>query len=188
MTPQQGQRLDDGDVSAMPNPLNPDAMPEGTSVLMRGQNLTGSDFALNYKFYAGIGGTHTELEGAGFGVRKLEGQVVEVYAGPMDTVENATMFGLGKVGSYSVGLSVETSSETRSLQTARIDLSTQEGRDAYQTFMSAGKVPDWNPPGVQRSGSTEVFNAEHAARLGIDAGPISLGIGNSSQLTITRNV
>ncbi|MBM7093857.1 hypothetical protein JTP67_36230, partial [Streptomyces sp. S12] len=102
VTPQQGQRLDDGDVSAMPNPLNPDAMPEGTSVLMRGQNLTGSDFALNYKFYAGIGGTHTELEGAGFGVRKLEGQVVEVYAGPMDTVENATMFGLGKVGSYSV--------------------------------------------------------------------------------------
>ncbi|MFD1299291.1 hypothetical protein ACFQ4Q_21920, partial [Lysobacter gummosus] len=188
VTPQQGARLDNGDTTAMPNPLDPLAMPEGTSVLMRGQNLTGSDFALNFKSYVGIGGTHTELEGAGFGVRKMEGSVVEVYAGPMETVENATMFGLGKVGSYSVGLSVETSSETRSLQTARIDLSTQEGRDAYQTFMSGGKVPDWNPPGVQRSGTTEVFNAEHAARLGIDLGPVSMGIGNSSQLTITRNV
>lgn len=188
VTPQQGARLDQGDMSAMPSPLDPLAMPEGTSVLMRGQNLTGSDFALNYKFIAGIGGTHTELDGAGFGVRKMEGSVVEVYAGPMQTVENATMFGLGKVGTLSVGLSVETSSENRSLQTARIDLSTQEGRDAYQTFISGGKVPDWNPPGVQRSGTTEVFNAEHAARLGIDAGPISLGIGNSSQLTITRNV
>lgn len=188
VTPQQGSQLDKGDMSAMPSPLDPLAMPEGTSVLMRGQNLTGSDFALNYKFIAGIGGTHTELDGAGFGVRKMEGSVVEVYAGPMQTVENATMFGLGKVGTLSVGLSVETSAENRSLQTARIDLSTQEGRDAYQAFISGGKVPDWNPPGVQRSGTTEVFNAEHAARLGIDAGPISLGIGNSSQLTITRNV
>ncbi len=188
VTPQQGTRLDNGDMTAMPNPLDPMAMPEGTSVLMRGQNLTGSDFALNYKSIVGIGGTHTELDGAGFGVRKLEGQVVEVYAGPMETVENATMFGLGKVGSYSIGLSVETSAESRSLQTARIDLSTAEGQQAYQAFMSGGRVPDWNPPGVQRSGTTEVFNAEHAARLGIDAGPISLGVGNSSQLTITRNV
>ncbi|MGO1070287.1 hypothetical protein [Lysobacter sp. CA199] len=188
VTPQQGARLADGDATAMPNPLDPVAMPEGTSVLMRGQNLTGSDFALNYKSIVGIGGTHTELDGAGFGVRKVEPNVVEVYAGPMQTVENATMFGLGKVGSYSIGLSVETSSETRQLQTARIDLSTQEGRDAYQAFMSGGKVPDWNPPGVQRSGTTEVFNAEHAARLGIDLGPLSVGVGNSSQLTITRNV
>ncbi|MEI2431807.1 hypothetical protein RDV84_09710 [Lysobacter yananisis] len=188
VTPEQGAKLDKGDMSGMPNPLDPLAMPEGTSVLMRGQNLTGSDFALNYKSYVGIGGTHTELDGAGFGVRKVDSSVVEVYAGPMETVENATMFGLGKVGSYSIGLSVETSSETRSLNTARIDLSTQEGRDAYQAFMSGGKVPDWNPPGVQRSGTTEVFNAEHAARLGIDLGPVSMGIGNSSQLTITRNV
>ncbi|MGH8081997.1 MAG: hypothetical protein ACREP7_15595 [Lysobacter sp.] len=188
VTPQQGARLDKGDMSAMPNPLDPTAMPEGTSVLMRGQNLTGSDFAVNYKFYGGIGGTHTELDGAGFGVRKMEGQVVEVYAGPIQTVENATMFGLGKVGSFAVGLSVETSAESRSLQTARIDLATAEGRAAYQEFMSGGKIPDWSPPGVQRSGTTEVFNTEHAAKLGIDAGPISIGVGNSSQLTITRNV
>ncbi|KWS04816.1 hypothetical protein AZ78_2366 [Lysobacter capsici AZ78] len=188
VTPQQGAKLDAGDMSAMPNPLDPQAMPQGTSVLMRGQNLTGSDFAINYKMYGGIGGTHTELDGAGFGVRKMEGSVVEVYAGPMETVENATMFGLGKVGTASIGLSVETSMENRSLQTARIDLSTPEGQQAYQTFMSGGKIPDWNPPGVQRSGTTEVFNAEHAARLGIDAGPISIGVGNSSQLTITRNV
>ncbi|MBW8811053.1 MAG: hypothetical protein JF591_20045, partial [Lysobacter sp.] len=186
VTPQQGAKLDAGDLSAMPNPLDPQAMPEGTSVLMRGQNLTGSDFAINYKMYGGIGGTHTELDGAGFGVRKMEGAVVEVYAGPMETVENATMFGLGKLGTASIGLSVETSAESRSLQTARIDLSTPEGQQAYQTFMSGGKIPDWNPPGVQRSGTTEVFNAEHAARLGIDAGPISIGVGNSSQLTITR--
>lgn len=187
VTPQQGARLDDGDLSAMPNPLDPMAMPDGTSVLMRGQNLSGTDFAVNYKF-VGIGGTHVELDGAGFGVRKIEGSVVEVYAGPMETVENATLLGLGKVGTAAIGLSVETSTENRSLQTARIDLSTPEGQQAYQSFMSGGKVPDWNPPGVQRSGTTEVFNAEHAARLGIDAGPISIGVGNSSQLTITRNV
>lgn len=187
VTPEQGARLDNGDLGAMPNPLDPLAMPNGTSVLMRGQNLTGTDFAVNYKF-VGIGGTHVELDGAGFGVRKLEGSVVEVYAGPMETVENATLLGLGKVGTAAIGLSVESSSESRSLQTARIDLSTAEGQQAYQAFMSGGKVPDWNPPGVQRSGTTEVFNAEHAARLGIDAGPISIGVGNSSQLTITRNV
>ncbi|MEI2431806.1 hypothetical protein RDV84_09715 [Lysobacter yananisis] len=187
VTPAQGQRLDQGDLAALPNPLDPLGMPEGTSVLMRGQQLKGHEFEFNYRYYGGGKESRTELEGAGFGVRKLEGALVEVYAGPIKTAENASYLGLGKVGTASVGLSMENSAETRSLHSARIDLSTQEGRDAYQAFMSAGKVPDWNPPGVQRSGKTEVFNAEDAKRLGIELGPMSLALGGNSQVTLTRN-
>ncbi|WP_064747031.1 hypothetical protein [Lysobacter antibioticus] len=187
VTTQQGTKLAGGDMSGMPNPLDPLNMPTGTSVLMRGQDLQGSDFAVNYKAFT-LAGNHTELDGAGFGVRKLEGSVVEVYAGPIQTVENATFFGLGRAGTAAIGLSVDTSMENRSLSTARIDLATPEGQQAYQNFMNGGRVPDWNPPGVQRSGTSEVLNAEHATRLGIDLGPLSWQAGGNSQLTITRNV
>lgn len=185
VTPEQGALLADGDASAMPNPLDPLAMPTGTSVLMRGQELEGSSLELNYKLFT-VGGTATELSGQGFGVTRLEGSVVEVYSGPIETVENNAFLGIGRQGTLAIGIGSDLSMETREMQIARIDLSTAEGQAAYQTFMSTGQVPSWSPPGVQQSGTTEVFSHEYASFIGLQVGGLNLGGASDANGNITR--
>src|SRR5690606_335931 len=65
--------------------------------------------------------------------------------------------------------------ETRGMQIARIDLSTAEGQAAYQAFINSGQIPQWSPPGVQQSGTTEVFTHEYARFIGLQVGSFSLG-------------
>ncbi len=185
VTPEQGARLANGDLAGMPNPLDPLNMPPGTSVLMRGQSLEGSAFELNYKAFT-VGGTHTELSGLGFGVTRGEGSIVEVYSGPVDTVENSAFLGLGRQGTLAVGIGSDLQMETREMQVARIDLSTAEGQAAYQTFISTGQVPQWSPPGVQQSGTTEVFSHEYASFIGLQVGGLEIGGSSDANGTITR--
>ncbi|MCD9031131.1 hypothetical protein LDO32_05220 [Luteimonas sp. Y-2-2-4F] len=185
VTPQQGAQLAEGDASGMPNPLAPLEMPEGTSVLMRGQSLEGSSFEANWKALT-IGGTHTELSGLGFGVTRGEGSIVEVYSGPVETVENSAFLGLGRQGALAIGISSDLSMETREMQIARIDLSTEEGQAAYQAFVSTGQVPDWAPPGVQQSGTTEVFSHEYARSIGLQVGGLEIGGSSDANGNITR--
>lgn len=185
VTPQQGAQLADGDLSGVPNPLDPLNMPQGTSLLMRGQSLTGSTFEANWKALT-VGGTHTELSGLGFGMTRGEGSIIEVYSGPVDTVENSAFFGLGRQGTFAVGIGSDLSMETREMQIARIDLSTAEGQAAYQTFVSTGQVPQWSPPGVQQSGTTEVFSHEYASFIGLQVGGLEIGGSSDANGTITR--
>lgn len=185
VTPQQGTQLADGHLEAAPNPLDPLNMPTGTSVLIRGQSLEGSSWEAAYKAFT-VGGTTTNLDGLGFGVRRLEGSVVEVYTGPVKTVENEMFLGLGRQGVAAIGISSEYKSETQNMSVARIDLSTSEGQAAYQQFMSTGQVPNWSPPGVQQSGTSSIYTGEHASFIGVQLGGLELGGTSDSQLTINR--
>ena len=78
-------------------------MPTGSSVLMRGQSLQGSAFEANWKAFT-IGSEHTELSGLGFSVTRQEGSIVQVAAGPVETVENDLFLGIGRQGVAAVGI------------------------------------------------------------------------------------
>lgn len=186
VTPEQGSRIAEGDLSATPNPLDPMNMPIGTSVLIRGDTLQGSTFEATYKLLT-ASSTHTELEGTGFGVRRIDADTFEIYSGPIETVENEMFLGLGKHGLASIGFGVDKSLEVQEMSVARVDLRTEEGQAAYQTFMNSGQIPNWSPPGVSQSGTTQVIEAEHAAEFGINIGGFSWGASfNEEQSTVTR--
>jgi hypothetical protein len=165
-------------LSAVPNPLDPLSMPNGTAVMITGQALRGSTLEVGWKLLR-VATDHTELEGMGFGVRRGEGSIVEVFSGPVSSVENELFLGLGR-GSLRAGVTVGTTSESLDLSVARIDLSTEEGRAAYQAFITSGRVPDWNPPGVLAAGDQDVYNSEHEAWIGFEAGPLSVGWGGTN--------
>lgn len=186
VTPEQGQRIADGDLSAAPNPLDPMSMPIGTGTLIRGQTLTGSHFEANYKLLH-VNGTTTDLSGQGFGVRRIDAHTFEIVAGDVETVENDMFAGLGYRGIAAIGLSSDRSLEQRSMSIARLDLRTEEGQAAYQAFMSGGQMPAWSPPGVLQAGTTEVLNAEHTARFGVEVGGFGWGTEiNSSELNVVQ--
>src|SRR5690606_6210460 len=115
-----------------------------------------------------------------------EGSMVEVYSGPVEAVENTAFFGIGRQDLLAVGIGTDMSMETREMQIARIDLSTEEGQAAYQAFINGGRVPDWTPPGVPMAGTTEVFSHDYARFLGIKAGGFTLGGTSDASGTITR--
>lgn len=186
VTPEQGAQLGKGDLSAAPNPLDPMNMPVGTSVLMRGQKLEGTSFAASYKLLNGEA-THTELSGQGFGVRRVDANTFEVYSGPVKTVENEMFLGIGRRGLISAGIGVDKSMERQQMSVARLDLRTEEGRAAYQNFMSSGQIPNWSPPGVSQSGKSDIYNSDHTAAVGANVGSLSwMQEINSSHLTINR--
>ena len=186
VTPEQGARIADGDLSAAPNPLDPMSMPVGTGTLIRGQTLTGSHFEANYKLLH-VNGTTVDLSGQGFGVRRIDEHTFELVAGDVETVENDMFAGLGYRGIAAIGLSAERSLEERSMSIARVDLRTEEGQAAYQAFMSGGQMPAWSPPGVVQAGTTEILNAEHTARFGVEIGGFGWGTEiNSSELNMVQ--
>lgn len=171
MTPEQGALLDAGDASAAPNPLAPLDMPTGTSVLIRAQQFEGSELEVNFKAIT-IGSSTTDLSGTGFGVRRGEGSMVEVYAGPIDTVERTAFLGVGRQGVASLGVGSDSRTESQEMSIARIDLATSSGRAAYQAFMSTGKVPAWTPPGVPQSGNMRVHGREDTLALSAELGSL----------------
>lgn len=181
VTPEQGEQIANGDLSAAPNPMDPMSMPIGTGTLIRGQTLTGSHFEANYKLLH-VTGTHTSLEGQGFGVRRVDDHTFEIIAGDVETVENEMFVGLGYRGVAAVGITADKSLEELSMSVARLDLRTAEGQAAYQAFMSGGQIPQWSPPGVLQAGTTEIMTYEHAARIGVEVGGFGWGTElNSSE-------
>lgn len=183
--PELGRRLDAGDTSALPNPLDPMRMAPGSGVLVRGQDFATASTDLRYKL-AMTGDSRTELEGRGFGVRRLEGSMVEVYAGPMSAVEQSVYVGLGR-NSFNVRLEAENTLEHRRLSVARMDLSTPQGQEAYRRFMENGQVPEVSGPGIPQAGTSEQVSIEQARRLGFTVGNASLSFDASSNQQVTLN-
>jgi hypothetical protein len=184
VSPELGRRLAAGDTTALPNPLEPLSMAPGSSVLVRGQDLRGSTTEAGYSFgLAGV--SDTRLNGAGFGIRRLEGSEVEIYSGPMSAIETSAHLGLGRRNLASVRLETEGSLEERRLSVARVDLATPEGQTAYRQFLESGRVPDALAPGVTRVGQSHEVSIEQAQRLGLYAGNASIAFDNTTTQQIT---
>lgn len=183
---EMGKKIAAGDKSGFPNPLDPLGMPAGSSVLIRGQDLKGAKTEIGYKF--GIAGQEiTRLEGHGFGVRRLEGSMVEVYSGPISTIENSAYLGLGRRSIASARFEFENSLEERRLSVARIDLSTPQGQTAYKQFLEGGKVPDKLAPGVTQVGNAQEISIEQARKLGFTLGSAGVSFDNSATNLITTS-
>jgi hypothetical protein len=184
--PELGRRIAAGDTAALPNPMDPLSMPAGSGVLIRGQDFQGSSTSAGFKGLL-IGGSDTRLEGSGFSVRRLEGSMVEIATGPIDTVENSFYLGLGRPGRASVRLEAENSMEHRRLSVAQLDLATPEGQTAYRQFLESGRVPDAIGPGIPQAGHSTVLNIEQAQRAGLYVGSGSISFDNSTQQRVTLN-
>lgn len=182
--PEQGRRIAAGDTSALPNPLDPLSMPAGSSVLIRGQDFQASSTEAGYKLLM-AGASDGRLEGAGFSVRRLEGSMVEVATGPIDTVENSLYAGLGRRSLATVRAGVENSMEERRLSVAQLDLATPEGQAAYRQFLEGGRVPETPGPGIPQAGHRTELSIEQAQRLGLYVGSASLAFDNTTQQQVT---
>ncbi len=185
--PELGARIAAGDLSAAPNPMQPLAMPVGSSVVMRGEAMEGTSFAAAYRMVRGQE-TLTELQGQGFSVRRMEGDIVEVSSGPVAAVERDAFLGVG-LSSLNVGIGRDDRLSSEQLQVARMDLGTPEGQEAYRLFMQTGSVPDRAGPGIPMAGARDQLSYESQTSAQLNIGPVSMSTtlaDTSYENTLTR--
>jgi hypothetical protein len=168
----------------LPSITDPLAMPPGTQVTM-GTEVFGST-NLGASFH-GLSISDEVRSGAGysFGVERLEGDRVRLSVGPTAALEHTQSIGLGlEVGGVEVSAELSRSTELSgaALASVELDLSTPEGRAAYDEFLRTRNLPP-DGPGVSNRTTSQSLSVEEAAAAGLTVGPLSVGSNLWSEST-----
>lgn len=179
------------------NPFDPDSMPTGTVIKIDGSKYTTNEFKATFKNLA-VATKITDEKGTSLLVEKTGDNTVKVTAGPTAAIQAYNGVGVDfGVASAMLGRDDKLSSAT--LKTAEFDLSTPEGKAAYNDFVANGNLPSDNGTGVSGVKTIEKLDYSSQTKLDAKLGPLEIGIdgakntGNSVVTTepdgsITRTV
>jgi hypothetical protein len=169
----------------MPDPFNPDSMPEGSSVLLNSTDFQGTGFEASYRALS-LETNVTQEQGVSVAVEKTGETTVRVTAGPTEAIENSFQLGLS-LGPASAHIGNTTELDQFTLKTAEFDLSTEEGRAAYNNFLATGELPQDNSTGISNVATVEKIDYNSTTSAGVELGPLggSVELG-SSNLNIVR--
>jgi hypothetical protein len=130
----------------MPDPLNPETIPEGVTVLLTSESFSGQGEAVGYGPLRNELG-YSESEGMAFSAQNLGGGTMRVTAGPTQAVQTEAFLGV-EAGPARFGLTSESEERASNMVSADFNTNTPEGKRAYRDFMRTGEVPQENPPHV----------------------------------------
>jgi hypothetical protein len=156
-----------------PNPLDPLSIHAGESVQMSEEFYEGVGMSAKYRaLQASLGYDRGRRVSAG--ARRLPGNQVRVYVGDEDFVRNAMTVGLGNDEAHvDVGFNQEVSDGK--LRAVDIDISTPEGWNAYQQFVTSGKVPGNGSAGTSSPTSSTTHKLSKSATLSATYDDLKLG-------------
>ncbi len=169
------------------NPFDPASMPTGTVVTLDGAHYSTNEFKATFKSLA-VATKVTNESGVSVAVEKTGANTVRVTAGPTEAINayNGVGVDLG-VASVMLGRNDKLASAT--LKTAEFDLSTAEGKAAYNDFLATGALPADNGRGVSNVATIEKLDYSSQAQLSASAGPLTVTIGgaqNTGSRVVTR--
>ena len=169
------------------SPFSPDSMPTGTVVKMDGSSYSTNEFKATFKHLA----TQTKVtdeSGVSLLVEKTDTNKVRVTAGPKEAINAYNGVGIDfEVASIMLGRNDKL--ETAHLKTAEFDLSTPEGKAAYNDFLANGNMPENNGTGISSVKTIEKLDFSSQSRLDLKLGPVNLGLEgakNTGNTVITR--
>jgi len=164
----------------MPNPFDPESMPNGSGALMKEEDFSSSSLSASYKQIR-LDTSHTESSGTAIGVNKIDDKHIRVFAGPTEAVNNSMLLGVN-AGPLTLGVGASNTSSLTKCGVVDIDISTAEGKQAYNDFLRTGKVPPSSPPGVANSGVIETYDGYHQASASAQIKIGDFKIGGSTEL------
>lgn len=162
------------------NPFDPSSMPTGTTITMDGSHYSTNEFGATFKNLA-IATKITNEQGVSVAIEKTGANTVRVTAGPTEAIEAYNGVGVDfGVASAMIGRNDRLSTAT--LKTAEFDLSTPEGKAAYNDFLTTGTLPADNGPGISNVATIEKLDFESQTRLDAKLGPIEISLGGSANV------
>jgi type II secretory pathway pseudopilin PulG len=184
------ERLQRGEIPP-PHPLVPSTLPDGASVRLEQARLSGPSMEGGFNALGlELGGSNDFNRGQGLSIEMTRtGDSVRVTAGPRQIHENDGSIEAG-VGFVSVtGGSTDTLT-TSQLRTATFDLSSPEGRAAFESFRDTGQLPEANGPGVSEALRMERLQVSSQGSVELGIGPLDVGgdvPGITSDMLITHH-
>lgn len=172
-TPEQYQGFID-DPSTLPNPLDPSTLPVGSSMLLASEGFHTQEASARFR---GLFGSDylEERQGASIGVARVDENTVRVSLGPHHELQRRMRLGFD-VGGVGLRVGVDANLAHTQLQSFDLDLSTPEGRQAYDALMQTGDIPGRGDPGVENWTRYEQLRADHALVAGVSLGDNFAGI------------
>ncbi|WP_313207009.1 XVIPCD domain-containing protein [Stenotrophomonas sp.] len=157
----QNDTTDPRDVS----PLDPTTIPRGGSVILDGQQFTGTQMEARFRNMA-VESQMTEAQGASYRVDRLSDGRVRVSTGPNEAVEafNGVGFSAGK---FSAVAGRQDGLGHSSVRSATFDLEQADGRAAYAQFVETGRMQA-GTPGLQDLATIERIGMNSQSRLKLD--------------------
>jgi Flp pilus assembly pilin Flp len=162
-----------------PNPGDLSTLPDGSSVLLREEDLSATEQAGSYRIFK-TASRQTDSQGSSVGL-EVRGDRVRVLAGPTEAITDLTVLGVGaKFGGEDLRMGFEASFErTKSLRYEELDyadISRRQGQAAFEEFMRSGRVPQPHQVGVRQAGTVRKMDYDEvsAAKLALSVGDFDL--------------
>jgi hypothetical protein len=184
----RADRIASGTGSA-PNPLDPRSLGEGEGIELTRETYSGNGQEVSYRLLQVKLG-YSKGHEISSGVQRVGPNRVRIYVGDQQVVENALRLG---VGTDQIGIAVGLSDEFKrgALRTAEMNLSSRGGWEAYQRFVTGGRLPRPDRGGVVDSASVDSASWSRTQSFELRLGPLKAG-GTSTpsegQVTETRYV
>lgn len=162
------ERLQNGEIP-VPNPLNPDTVPDGGWVRVDQSTFTG--FGLDVGFEAhgvelSVGSEIEESTGTSLLVQR-DGGDVRVTAGPTETLSRADRVAVGVGGVLEVFTGTQVERSDVRLRSATFPIDSAPGARAFERFAQTGVVPSEVGPGVEDPASVRTVDTDVRRELGI---------------------
>jgi hypothetical protein len=171
-----------------PNPYDPASIPVGGSVTTNSEDARGTEFNASYGGFSASSGLE-ETEGVSVQVERVNDDIVRVTSGPTSTFEATDGVGID-VGVVSANAGVSRTLEDAKLNTVEFDISTAEGRAAYDAYIATGQLPAPNTPGVTDVTQTHRVSYEQSVELGLSVFGFDLSgefEGSSAETVLTTH-
>ncbi|HYH96246.1 hypothetical protein [Hyalangium sp.] len=172
------------DPNKLPNPYDPTSIPPGATVTLKDEHFGSSELSVAYRnIQAQTGNTHSR--GTSMAIERQEPAdppTVKVTTGPTEAVQRTLGVGVG-TDDFGVSLTGERTLESYNLQSATFDLSTDQGKAAYNQFLLTGKLPEQSGPGVADIQREYKMSYSEAVKAGLVVGDheFSLNLSNVEQ-------
>ena len=156
---------------ALPSIADPLGLPEGGSIVMSTGDFRTQEGSISYGPLE-LGSESTQTEAYSVGVERTGQSSVRVTVGPTETVEQRLSLGLSFGDVASVELGRDRSLETGNTVSVEFDLSTPQGQQAYQSFLTSGQLPTQEGPGVSGLYQEQTLNYEGGLSAGLSIGDV----------------
>ncbi|GAA3222574.1 WXG100 family type VII secretion target [Oerskovia jenensis] len=162
------------------NPFDPSTMPTGSTVTMDSGSYQGTELEASFRHIALESGLK-ESAGVSSIIEKTGDDTVRITSGPTDALSNS--FGLGlDFDVVKAMLGNTTSLDGASLRSAELDLSTPEGKAAYDAYLLTGEIPADPSTGVSGLTKIEKLDYKSTTSVGVETpvGGASWDVGENS--------
>ena len=169
----------------LPNPFDPSTLPQGASVLLKGEDFQNTQLSASFDAHAlsvSVGGGSDSANGIGMRVTKTGPNTVRVQVGQVADLQRTNQLGIS-----AFGLSGTQSASFGTMRTVDLDLSSPAGQAAYNAILLHGQFPAADEPGagISSVGTARAIDLSSQSGLTVFGQKVG-GDSSSARRTETR--